>query len=152
MIRPAIIKDKTAVIDLMKAFFFAKGFDRSDNPYGFSVTPDEAYAEHIFIRHLTDPNSVCLVYERDGAGRGVLMATAYDHPFGRVRVADEFMWWVDPAYRGRGFRMIEAYKSWARDQGCKVVGMSHFEGDDEVGSLYSRLGGRPVDRKYLFQV
>lgn len=151
MIRPAKVSDKAAVIVLMKQFFFAKGFDRADNPYGFAVEPDEAFAEHNFVSRISNPNSCVLVYDVDGTARGVLIADAVNHSFGRIRAAYEFMWWVDPKYRGRAhFKMIKGYKAWARERGCTIARMSHFEGDDLVGALYVRCGARLVERTYLF--
>lgn len=152
MIRAALPSDKAAVVELMKAFFFAKQLDQPDNLLGFCVPPDEAFAEANFNAALLNPGSCAFVHDVDGVARGVLIADAVDHRFGPVRAAYEFMFWIDPQYRGglAAVRLIETYKDWARQQGCVIARMSRFEGDDEVDALYSRCGGRPVERTFLF--
>lgn len=151
MIRAASKSDKRAVVELMKAFFLAKGFDKPDNPYGFTIEPDEAFAEHNFNSRVENPNACIFVYDVEGVARGAVIGDVADHPWGRARYACDFMFWIDPEHRGgvAAVRLAQSYLGWAREQGA-VPFMKHFEGDDAVGAFYARLGGRPIERTYIF--
>lgn len=149
IVRHATMADKIAVLELIKAFYYAKGLDRADGPTRFVVKPEIAYAERWFLHHLNDQDCCCIVYEVEERPRGVLMASAFDHPFGQVRAADESMWWVDPAYRGFGsLKMIDAYEDWARSKGCIGAAMTEFC-DHPVGAIYKRKGYGPLETKYF---
>lgn len=57
-------------------------------------------------------------------------------------VAIEMFWYVAKEKRGRGLYLLGAFERWAREKGCKVVGMVHLLGEEEMGlsKIYGRRG------------
>lgn len=150
MIRFAVPGDRGRVVELLRDSRAGAGFDRPDGPTGFCFPFEPDSAELMFDQHCASSEAVCLVYVPAGRAEGVLLAAAYRHPFGPVRVAKETLWWIDPAHRGRAaIRMLDAYEDWARQSGCDFVGMAGMGADPAVGALYERRGYRPAEINYL---
>jgi Acetyltransferase (GNAT) family len=146
VIRNASEADKARVITLLAHARTAAGFDREG---GFSFPFDPAYAERLVLAHAM-PRHLCLLHDVEGTVQGVLMAAYDEHPFGPVRLARETVWWIEPDYRGlAAVKMLDAYESWARANGCQFIGMAGMGFDPEVGRLYARRGFKPAERHYL---
>lgn len=148
MIRVAIAADKMRVIQLLKDSRIGAGFDK---PSGFTFPFDAAYAERFFLQHLNNPNATSIVNDVDGVAQGILSAISYEHPYGPVRVAQETMWWIDPAHRGgtAALRMIDSYGDWARSQGCRFTGLAGMGEDPAVRILYERRGYAAEELHFL---
>lgn len=151
MIRPALFTDRNRVIQLLRDSRIGAGFDRPDGISGFVFPFDPAYAARLFVQHLTAPNMTCIVYDVHGLAQGVLMAVAFDHPYGPVRVAKESLWWIDPAHRGgtAAVRMLDAFDAWGREQGCHFGGVAGMGADPAVARLYERRKYRPAELHHL---
>lgn len=150
MIRPATHKDRLAVIGLLRDSRLGAGFDSAEGPTGFTFPFVAAYAERLFLLHLAEPLGFCVVFEVGGTPRGVLMAQAFEHPFGPVMIARETVWWIDPGHRGRAaIEMLNAYEGWARNKGCTFVGMAGMGADPDVAALYHRRGYRTAETHFL---
>lgn len=150
MIRPATLSDKERVIVLLRDSRAGAGFDRPDGATGFVFPFDPAFAERLFLAHLSGPHACCLIHDVDGRAQGILMAFAYQHPFGPVWVARETVWWIDPAHRGRAaLQMLEAYDTWWASEGCQFGGMAGMGEDPDVRILYERRGYRPAELHFL---
>jgi hypothetical protein len=136
------------VITLLRNSRCAAGFDRGDGLTGFSFPFDPAYAERLFLAHLSE-HALCLILDVEGP-QGVLMATAGQHPFGPVRLARETLWWIEPDHRGlAAVKMLDAYESWARAEGCDYAGMAGMGSDPDVGRLYVRRRYSVAETHYL---
>jgi len=134
-IRRAEESDRLRVVALLRD---------SHKAAGFTFPFDAARAEHLFKTHLAGG----LVLMLGRPARGVLMATAFDHPFGAGRWAKETVWYIDPVARGRGaIRMLDAYETWAREQGCTTIGMASLASND-VSGLYLRRGYQPAETHF----
>lgn len=150
MIRPATAADKDRVVELLRDSREGAGFDSEDGPTGFTFPFSPNHAERLFLAHTISKRSLCVVNEESNAVQGILMALAYEHPFGPVWIAKETVWWIDPAHRGRSaVHMLGAYESWAKKQGCKFVGMAGMGTDPEVAKLYLRRGYRAAETHFL---
>jgi GNAT superfamily N-acetyltransferase len=150
VIRPAVAGDKARAITLLQHSRSGAEFDLKDGLTGFSFPFDAAYAERLFLAHLTWPRALCLVHEVDGTAQGLLMAVAAEHPFGEVWVAKETLWWIEPLYRGlAAVKMLDAYESWARAQGCDFAGMAGMGSDPDVAKLYRRRGYNVAEVHFL---
>lgn len=80
---------------------------------------------------------------------GVLMAMAFDHPFGAGMWAKETVWYIAPQARGRAaMQMLAAYEAWAVKQGCTAIGMASLASND-VSSLYVRRGYTPAETHFV---
>ena len=140
MIRHAIEADRPRCSTLLKESHVAAGF-----PWPFRG----ANAEALFSLHTSSDNACCIVLDIDGAAQGLLMAEAFEHPFGAGLWAKETVWFVSEQHRGRGaLRMLDAYEAWAREKGCVAIGMASLESND-VSALYARRGYAPVETHFL---
>jgi GNAT superfamily N-acetyltransferase len=149
MIRPAMRADRGHVIRLLKDSRAGAGFDSPDGPTGFVFPFDPVYAERLFLSHFS-PRRLCLVNDIDGTPQGILMAAAFEHPFGPVWLANETVWWIDPAHRGSAaVRMLDAYETWAGAEGCAFAGMAGMGADPIVAKLYERRGYRVAETHFL---
>lgn len=147
MIRNATISDKSRAIELLRDSHIAAGFNSGD---GFVFPFVAAYAERLFAVHLEMMNTCCLVNDVGGVAEGLLLAAAHEHPFGPVWLARETVWWIDPSHRGRSaIAMLDAYEAWAKNKGCKFVGMAGMGDDPDVTKLYLRRGYSAAERHFL---
>ena len=139
-IRPARPEERFAVLGLARDFHAASGL-----PFAF----DPAHASRAAQDHIEDPRKLCLILEVRGAVRGVLAASWAVSPLAPVRVAQELVFWIDPAHRGRAaLGMIGAYEDWARAEGCAAAGLSSLD-DPRVARLFSFAGFNPAENKFL---
>ena len=142
-VRPARSDERFEVLALCRRFHAASGV-----PFDF----DPAHASITAQRCIDGPEALCLALEADGALRGVLAALTSISPLAPVRVADELIFWVDPAFRGRGPRlMLKGYEDWARAQGCVLIGMSALN-DPRVSRFYGAAGFRSLENKFYKKV
>lgn len=151
MIRRATDRDLTRAVELFRASHVAAGFDRADGPSGFTFPFETSDAELLFLSHLIGARSFCIVHDVDGDAQGVLLAMAFKHRFGPVWLANETVWWIDPAHRGSAApRMLDAYEAWAfNEQRCAGAGMAGMGEDPAVAKLYRRRGYRFAESHYL---
>ena len=149
IVRTATAADKTRVIVLLRHSRDAAGFDSEHGPTGFNFAFDPAYAEQLFLSHLSQ-SCLCLVLDVADVVQGVLMASSAPHPFGPVVLARETVWWIEPDHRGlAASRMLGAYEAWANERGCAFAGMAGMGADPDVGKLYLRRGYRVAETHYL---
>lgn len=87
------------------------------------------------------------VLEVNGAVRGMLGMFLFVHPFTGARTATELFWWVDPAHRGAGLRLLKAGQQWAREVGAGSLLM--IAPGDDVARFYERLGYLKVETTYV---
>lgn len=150
MIRHAVASDLARVVKLLEHSRGGAGFDQAEALTGFHFPYDPAFAAQLFMTHLLGPSHLCLVLEEDGAAQGVLLAVAYLHPFGPVRMARETVWWIEPEYRGlAAVRMLAAFEDWAREQDCEFGGMVGMGATPDVAKLYLRRGYRQAETHFL---
>src|SRR3990167_3255507 len=97
-VRHATMQDKIAVIRLLKEFHREAG-----EPYAFQAV----YMEQLFLTHAMRPDACCLISGQ--TAHGVLIARVFDHPFGWGKWAQEIVWFVTKARRGRvGLTLLNA--------------------------------------------
>ncbi len=137
-VRFATSGDRDRVVALLR---------ESHEAAGFTFPFRAAYADRLFQQHLASTMACVLIVGQPA--QGVLMAYAFEHPFGAGRIAKETVWFVSPEARGRGsIRMLDAYEAWARSVGCVSVGMASLATND-VSSLYERRGYSAVETHFL---
>ncbi|WP_429925033.1 N-acetyltransferase family protein [Agrobacterium vitis] len=140
MVRSGTIADRFAVIALLRDSHAAAG-------YAFRF--EAAQADALYRLHLGNPMACALLLERDGSVCGLLLASAFDHPFGAGLVAKETVWFIAPEARGRsGLIMLDAYEAWAKSIGCVSIGMAALTTND-VSSLYVRRGYAPAETHFI---
>jgi GNAT superfamily N-acetyltransferase len=140
MIRHGTIEDRFAVIALLRDSHKAAGYQ-----FQFQA----ARADALFRLHLESPMACVLLLERQGVVRGVLLASAFDHPFGAGLMAKETVWFIAPDARGRGgLAMLDVYEQWAKSIGCASIGMAALASND-VSKLYQRRGYAAVETHFI---
>jgi hypothetical protein len=150
MIRRGRLSDAPRAVELLRDSRTGAGFHNPDGVSGFVFPFDPDYAERMFLRYLAGDRLLCLVLDVDGVAQGLLLAHAYEHEFGPVWLAQERVWWIDPAHRGiAAIKMLDAYDDWWRSEGCSFGGMGGMGEDPQVASLYRRRGYRAAETYFL---
>jgi hypothetical protein len=136
-VRHATSLDRDRVVALLRESHAAAGFT-----FPFQA----AYADRLFQQHLTSPMACVLIAGEPACG--ILLAVAYEHPFGAGRIAKETVWFVLPKARGRlGLGMLDAYETWARSLGCTLAGMASLTSND-VSRIFERRGYAPIETHF----
>lgn len=134
-VRHAVIEDRNAVINLLRESHAAARFN-----FPFSAP----HANALFMSHVE--NGLALVC--GSPVNGLLMAMAFDHPFGAGLWAKETVWYISPADRGSAaLRMLDAYEAWARERGCVTICMASLATND-VSRIYERKGYSPAETHF----
>lgn len=140
-IREATPADTPALVTLALAFL-------DDGPFRWLLTrnPDAMTA----LVGLVLAHGVALVAEVDGRVVGVLALVAHHHPMSGQLVADEAVWYVDPAARGGllGPRLLKTAETWARGRGCTMLKLGAPTGAG-IGPFLERSDYRPVETVYV---
>ena len=140
IVRPARPDERFQVLRLCRDFHVASGVPFVFSPPHASLTAQD---------YIEDPDKLCLILEVDGAVRGVLAASAGVSPLSPVRIAQELVFWIDPAHRGRSARrMVDAYAQWARAEGCAAAGLSGLN-DDRVVRFFGAAGFALSENSFL---
>ena len=130
MIREATLEDVGAIVALGEAL-------RAEQ-YGQSVTSNLAKMSELTLNLITAEHGLVLVDDREGTLVGILGAFVYDHPISGDRTAVEVFWYVAPAFRGAGVRLLRRLEAWAKAAGAVMLQM--IAPTSEVGLLYERMG------------
>jgi GNAT superfamily N-acetyltransferase len=141
IVRPARPDERFAVLALCRDFHAASGI-----PFAF----DPAHASRAAQEYIECPRKLCLALEVHGAVRGILAASWAISPLAPVRLAQELVFWVDPAHRcARSARaMLAAYQDWARAEGCAAAGLSGLN-DLRVARFFGASGFALSENKFL---
>lgn len=137
-IRQAVLADRFQMIRLGRKFLEASGE---------ALPFDPAYAENTAKLYIGDDDRLALVMDAGAGPVGLLLAFVCWHELAPLRVAQERLWWIEPAYRGHGRLMIDAYRAWAQERGADLFGLSAR--DERVGRLYGRLGLKPAESSWM---
>ena len=78
---------------------------------------------------------------------GMIVLPAYYNA--NVLNALEVFWWIEPEYRGRGGKMIDALEKRAKQMNVPTLQLSCLETMKEVGILYERKGYKLMDHNYV---
>lgn len=139
-IRPAQSIERFDVVRLCRDFHTASGI-----PLAF----DPAHTSRAAADFIDDPAKLALVLISDGAVSGLLAASVTPSPLSPVWIAQEVVWYITPALRGRAaIPMLNDYCAWAQEMGCVGVGLSGLN-DPRVARLYGRAGFDLVENKFL---
>lgn len=137
-VRFATAEDRDRVVALLR---------ESHQAANFTFPFQAAYADQLFQQHLASDKACILVLGTPA--QGILMAAAYEHPFGAGRIAKETVWYVAPHARGRdAVAILDAYEMWARSVGCVCAGMASLVTND-VSKIYERRGYSAVETHFM---
>ena len=138
MIRPAVVSDLPRMETMGARFFAASGLDRwfSYKPQDFSTTVANAIASDQGIALVGDS-------AMGAVGMGVAFAYPVYFDFSHS-TAQEFVWWVEPEYRGgpMGAQLKSGLENWAGGKGCLTMEMGALDAarPEALTHLYERQG------------
>lgn len=139
MIRAADHSDIPALARMARDFIKASG---TGLPF------DADYVDGALRQHLATPARLTLVLDVDGP-RGMLCAAAQRSPLAPVAIAEELVFWIDPAHRGRAaLAMLKAYSAWAKEMGCERATMVGLASMKSVDRFYRLAGFEPLENTY----
>lgn len=114
---------------------------------------DSEYISQMYRSHLENPNMEVFLWETDGEVKGMLIACKMPQAFSTKPAAYEIAWYVSPEARGgsAAMRLLKAYETWAKEQGCDFMNMSRIEGveDEKVHAMYSKSGLKVREHTYV---
>lgn len=81
---------------------------------------------------------------------GTLGCVVYPDPYDGELVAAEMFWWVMPAARGHGLRLLSAYESYCASRNVKRNSMIHLTSKEAtpLSRLYERRGYKNTETFY----
>lgn len=143
MIVRATLDDRPGMVWLMREAHEAAGIF----PFPFSAP----HAYELASRHIAERDCLALVDKVGDQVQGILLASAQEHPFARVRYAAETLWYIQPEARGgvAAARMLQGYEAWAKLAGCAFAGMAALATFPGAGRIYERKGYTPTETHYL---
>jgi hypothetical protein len=114
---------------------------------GYTFPVDKTKVEQLIsdIIYSGTEQKICLVLTNIFDVPVGMLAAIIDEPFfSRTKVAQELVWWVDPAHRGsrKSLELVNAYEYWAMTRGaiiCQMASIADLEGE-KVGKMLERLG------------
>jgi len=142
MTRHAVQGDWPEMMRLIREAHTAARLDQVDGFTGFHCPWSQWHIERCLTRHMRGSDAAVFVLEHGAGLGGILVAIAYEHPFGPVRLSKDTVWWIDPAARGlrNALAMLRAYEDWAASLNVTFAGISGFGDDPRVGTLLKRCG------------
>jgi N-acetylglutamate synthase-like GNAT family acetyltransferase len=138
-IRRATLSDVPAIVALAQAFV-------AETPYHLHITLDPVKVAAFAEQLIPNPDAFVMVAEGVKGLEGMLAMMMLTHPMSGERVASEVVWWMNPASRGSGVRLLKQAEQWARSQ--DAAAMHLVAPTARVGSFYSKVGYVPVETGY----
>lgn len=148
MIRPATVEDIPALL--------AMGvYAHQEAPQYRIRQYDQAKAATLFER-LIGGDGVVFVSDIKGIVVGALAGGVSEDWFGPDKMAYNLALYVDPDWRQgtHAWRLIAAFKHWAKEMGATVIQMGISTGlhPEETGRLYQAAGFTPIGGMYELEV
>lgn len=138
--RAATLADLPRLAELFEAFRLSSVYAQ----YG----PAHPEVSTRFIERLIGELGIVFVMEHEGLIVGMLGVLLSDHPMSGERWATEVCWWVDPAHRGCGVRLLRQAEAWATTRGAVRLVTVSPAGSADVDRLYEALGYAPVETSW----
>lgn len=137
--RPATVADVPRLVEMGRAFLASTIYHGrlAENPAQM-----DALARHL----IASDDGTVIVADHAGEVVGMIGMLAFPHHLSAERIAGEVFWWVEPAHRGCGVRLMKHAEQWAKAVGA--VRMQMIAPSPDVASLYQRLGYTPIEVAY----
>lgn len=138
-IREATESDVPAIVEMGRQF-------RNETVYASRLPENVEQITATARRIVASPDGTVLVADRDGVLIGMIGLLLFTHHFSGERTAGELCFWIDPAHRGHGVRLLYRAERWAREHGATTLQM--IAPTPEVGALYTRLGFTEIETAF----
>lgn len=104
-------------------------------------------------RFIARKDADLFILESDGRPVGFMGIMQYMSPVCDHAIAKESFWFVSPAYRSRGLKLLDAAESWARSRGCRhlICTASNLASDSasRIAAVYVRHGFKEFEVDYI---
>lgn len=137
MIRPAIVADVPRLLEMGKSFHAESSYEKH-----MTLDPERL---RVLATQLVEAGGV-LVIDNAGMLVGMVGFLLFDHPMSGHKTAGELFWWLEPAHRGEGGKLLKAAEDLARDRGATQMLM--IAPNERVGVLYKRKNYHFVESAY----
>lgn len=141
IVRKAEARDKGYVLDMARNFYEVTDYEEHI-PYDY-----ESCGE-LFDRCVEQ--GLCFVAD-NGTPVGFVLGLAFPSMMNKdYMIGAELAWWVQPEFRGIGFRLLRSIETEAREMGVKIWSMMALESlEPEVAeAIYLKAGYIPTERTY----
>jgi GNAT superfamily N-acetyltransferase len=142
-VRRATTLDAAELVDSMAALFAEDAGTRDST---MNVDYPKQFGVQGFIELLEQPDKLVLVAEADARVVGHLTGRLDDpSPIRPVFVATLASMYVRPSHRGQGTgaRLVDAFRTWARDQGAVRMSVTAYASNEGAVRFYRRQGFEP---------
>lgn len=102
------------------------------------------WADKLYTQARTDSNWTAI--ERPG---GILIGMVGPSLLGPFKVAQELVWWVDPAHRGGSLGMLREYEQWAISKGVIAIKLTSLAVFPRTEALYARAGYSKLETNWV---
>lgn len=139
MIRHVRPQDFPRCLEMAREFWALTGYDAEFDDRAALLLFDSAAASGLF-----------LVLDDDGV-RGMILGLKSPLLCNRfVEQVTELAWWMDPAHRGRGGELLDAFEIAARRTGARYLNMAALAVSmaDRLDAAYVRRGYRRAEALY----
>lgn len=133
--------------EMRKVTEFMKQFEKASE----FVTVDVDHATKTYERMIDDGIAVVMVIEdNDGIVGSLGFIMSYDLHSGEKTFVETF-WFTDPAKRGYGLKLLNAYERFSIEHGAVKLAMIHMMDSypDSLERLYSRRGYKLIEKHYV---
>lgn len=103
-----------------------------------------AWADKLYQTARTNPDWTAI--ERPG---GILIGMVGPSLLGPFKVAQELVWWVDPAHRGQSGAMLQEYEEWAKVKGVFAIEVKSLAMFPRTEALYARAGFSRLETSWV---
>ncbi len=154
MIRRATPKDVPRLLQMGAEFFKMSAFHAMGGVY------DPGSMEQTFESLFKSPDAVVFVAQAPSAAEapegevigavGAVVASLFFNL--KIKTANEFFWYVDPAHRGQrtALRLYLALEQWAKEKGVDVLGMAALKNSPQaVRDYYAKAGFHESETSYM---
>jgi GNAT superfamily N-acetyltransferase len=140
-IREATTSDIPKLLDMGERFL-------ASTPYNKFTDFDREAMTGVYSRMIAADEATILVPDDVSGFVGLVVTPLYFAP--ETTVCNEMFWWVDPAHRGNGIRLIDAAEKWASGKAdiLALSAVTELNGD-RVGAFYERRGLALAETTYM---
>ena len=138
--REATLDDVPALVAMGERF-------RSSSTYQVHIPSNMAQLVETFSLLITHETGVIFVAELDRKLVGMIVMLIQPHFFSGDLLAQELVWWMDEAHRGKGLKLLKIAETWARARGAVRMQVSAPTAD--VERVYMRVGYTRVESNWM---
>lgn len=138
-IRRIVEDDVPAIVTMARTFL-------ASPDYRAAIVADSRQLETLTRSWLSSEDKACWIAESFGKPVGMMAMMSFVHPMSGEPVASEVVWWVEPASRGIGMRLLHTAEAWAKARGATSLIM--IAPNPRVGAFYERVGFSLVEMSY----